>query len=190
MQLYASDNGGFVPRDHTPWRPDRRPYWMVQAGAYLKDTEDWESARTNFPLSERLLQDTELFHCPEHPLAGEVPGTYVINAFRFESKPDWNPDGPVKLAQIREGGDVVWIGEAADQMRGASILLPEFHDAFHPEDLPGGSRERLTDSRHNNATNILFFDSSVRRIARGKLTLPMFDDGIRQRSTPSVFAGP
>lgn len=151
---------------------------------------DWELARTSFPLAERLLLETELFHCPEHALAGEVPGTYVINAFRFESKPDWNPEGPVKLSQIREGADVVWIGEAPDQVRGASILSPEFHDVFHPEDLPGGTRERLTDSRHNHATNILFFDSSVRRVARGELTLPMFDDGIRQRATPSVFAGP
>ena len=188
MQFYANSNSGFVPRDHTPWRPDRRPLWALALGPYLEQRDDWD---TN---AELLSRDFELFQCPAHPLIGQIPGGFVVNAFRFETQPDWDPDGPVKLNKIGDSSGVVWLAEAADLFGGSAlgnvndVFLPQFHDVWRPDHLPRRGNERISDDRHRGRANLLFFDASLRPVRRGEIELEWFDDQVTERTTPDVFA--
>lgn len=190
MQFYANDNAGAVPRDHTPWRPDRRPMWMLVLGPYLEQRDDWDTA------GERLLKELEVFQCPAHPLMGEIPGGFCVNAFRFDLRPNWDPGGPVKLARVRNSSGVVWAAEAADffgEMSGDvnRVYLSEFHDAWDEDHLPRRAGERLSDDRHRGRANLLYFDASVRLIRRGEMELEWFDDGVTDRSDDvEVFDDP
>ncbi len=190
--MYANDNRGFVPRDHSPWRPDRRPNWLVLLGPYVAGGQDWEQALEDDAVALEMMRRVRQFHCAEHPLMGEVPGTYVVNAFKFESEPVWDPDGVVKLARVRNPSQVVLVAEAADGFGESGdridlIYRAEFHDAYRPGHLPRQTGQRLSDDRHAGRANLLFFDSSVREIRRGALELRMFDDGVSSRATDDVW---
>lgn len=190
--LYANDNRGFVPRDHSPWRHDRRPNWLVLLGPYVGPGQNWERAGDDDAVALELMRASRPFHCTEHPLRSEVPGTYVVNAFKFESEPVWDPDGVVKLARIRNPSEVILVAEAADRFgesgdRRDLIYRAEFHDAYRPGHLPRQAGQRLSDDRHMGRANLLFFDSSVREIRRGALELGMFDDGVTSRATDDVW---
>ena len=195
LLAYGHDNGGFVPRDHTPSRPDRRPPWVIALGTYARPEEPWPEAMDDAALAERLARETQVLQCPSHPLVGEVPGCFVVNAFKFESQPTWDPDGPVKLAKIQNSSEVIWAAEAADVFGGVAtgadgrnqIYDPRFHDVWEPGHLPRAGAERVSDDRHAGRANLLFFDASVRAVRRGGVELRMFDDGVTERATPPVF---
>jgi prepilin-type N-terminal cleavage/methylation domain-containing protein/prepilin-type processing-associated H-X9-DG protein len=190
--LYSNDNRGYIPRDHSTWRDDRRPNWLILLGPYVGDSAAWQAARDDDELALNLMRQGRLFNCAEHPLNGQVPGTYVVNAFKIESDPVWDPDGPVRLSRVRNASDVVLLAEAADRFGESSpgqnwIFRPDFHDAYRPGHLPRGSGQRLSDDRHEGRANLLFFDSSVRDVRRGALELRMFDDGVTDRATDDVW---
>lgn len=190
IHSYAEDNQGFLPRAYSPWRDDRRPAWLLLAGPYLAPDGPWRRAWSDVEFGEQLLKEFEQFQCPSHPLIDEIPGGFVINAFKFETKPDWDPDGPVKLVKINNASNVIWVAEAADQfgtvdpLSGQNhVFRAEAHHAWHPEHLPSEPQERISDDRHRGQANLLFFDMSVRQVGRGTMTLEMFDDGVVDRAT-------
>lgn len=196
LQFYSADHNGFAPRDHTLERNDRKPCWLILIGPYLNDLgEQWLEAQSDGTLAIELMRTTGVYQCPSHPLVGEVPSCFVINAFKFESRPDWDPDGPINLSKIQNPANVAWVLEAADVFAGSRpdrdppsiIFWPEFHDVYRPEHLPREGRERVSDERHGRVANVLFFDFSVRSINRGELKLELFDDGVTQRATRDVF---
>jgi prepilin-type processing-associated H-X9-DG protein len=191
---YADDNAGFVPRVYAPFQEERRPHWLLLAGPYLEPDPRWRRARVDIEFAEEVLKEFDGFHCPSHPLAGEIHGTYVVNAFKFESAPAWDPDGPVKLVRVQNSSAVVWLAEAADWFGTSDPLSGQNHifraEASHlwrPEQLPRGAEQRMSDDRHLGGANILFFDGSVRRIDRGSVRLDMFDDGVTSRSMPDLL---
>lgn len=196
FQFYAADNDGFVPRDHSPWREDRRPPWMMLLGPYIEDRgTQWQDALTDEFLATTLMRETAVLQCPSHAFIDDVPGGFVINAFKFETKPTWDPDGPVRLTRIQNSSQVVWLAEAADEfgenrddrLPSNHVFWPEYRDAYNPDHLPRRARERISDDRHLGRANLLWFDTSVRSVRRGELTLEMFDDGITERATDEVF---
>lgn len=181
VHQYAADHRGWIPRDTTPGRPDRPP-WVLQLAAYLAP---------NRLLAVDDLPDVRLLQCPSHPVQG-IPTGYVVNAFAFESAPDWAPDGPIKIGTISQPSELPWLLEAADSFDGADptgvvdpIFGVQFHDAYDPRHLPREPQQRLTDDRHVGSTaNVLYLDSHVSLIRRGELTLQRMDDGVRKRATP------
>lgn len=187
MHLYAGDSNGYVPRDHSPWRHDRRPYWMIALGPYVDPRDDWDTA------GKTLTRELDVLQCPAHPLLGEIPGCFVVNAFRFETKDAWQPAGPVALATVQNPSGVVFLAEATDlfgddaDTGGNAIYEPRYHDAWRPADLPGGTGERISDARHRESANVLFFDNSLRTIRRGEMKLEWFDDGVTQRPAPGPW---
>lgn len=194
ISAYANDYNGFVPRDHTAWRPDRRPYWLAAIGPYITQDDRWDDAKEGATLGQEFLREFSVFSCPAHPLAGEVPGTYAVNAFKFESQPRWDPDGPVKIGRVANPSGVLLVVEMPDQVGGRAmldgrngIISPVYHDLFSPSHLPGGGASRMTDTRHNGASNGLFFDMSVRIMWEGTVKLESFDDKVTQRSTHRVL---
>lgn len=196
--LYANDNQGFVPRDFTFFAQERQP-WMLGLARYVVDEGTWEAALEAPAVADRLMKETEVLRCPSHPFDGDIPSGYVINAFKFESEPRWDPDGPVKLSKIRDASRVVLLAEAANLFgeeradlgeKANHVFWPEYHDVWRPDHLPRQSRERISDDRHFGAANLLMFDSSVISIQKGKVRLEMFDDGVTQRATPNVFPVP
>ena len=187
MQLYANDNRGFIPRDNSPWRPDRRPYWMVVLGPYIEQRDDWSTS------GDDLVFELDIFQCPAHPLLGDIPGCFVINAFSFETQPNWEPSGPVALGSVKDASRVVFLAEAADLFGGIAdtggnqIFLPRYHDCWSPIDLPGGRANRLSEDRHDGQANVLFFDTSVRTVRPGDMQLDWFNDGVTQRPRPDPW---
>jgi prepilin-type processing-associated H-X9-DG protein len=154
---------------------------LLLAGPYLESDGPWPRAWSDIEFGEEVLRDFEQFHCPSHPLSGEIPGAFIINAFASDKVEEWEPQGPIKLAQVRDSSNVFWIGEAADQfgtvdpLSGQNhVYRAETHQAWHPEHLPRQPQERISDDRHDGTANVLFFDTSVRAIHRGTLTLSMF----------------
>ncbi len=161
---------------------------MALLGPYVESQGDWRD-----PASvAQLLRESPVLQCPTHPLLGEIPGGFVVNAFKFESEPQWDPDGPLRLVKVRDAPNVVWLAEAADlfalERQGVNyIFFPEYRDAYKPEHLPRRRIERISDDRHDGRANLLFFDSSVRPVIRGGLELSMFDDGVTSRATEDVL---
>jgi prepilin-type processing-associated H-X9-DG protein len=190
---YASDYRGFVPRDHTPALPDRNPHWLLLLGPYVEDRGDWKHAWRSLQYGEQVLRELNAFKCPSHPLADEIHGCYVVNAFKFESAPDWDPDGPVNLAKVQNTSGVIYVAEVANVFTSEThagndiFRCPEMHDVSHPEHLPRQPQARMSDERHRDKANLLFFDGSVRPLDRGGLTLQMFDDGVTQRATRWIY---
>ncbi len=204
MVLYSQDHKGWIPRTHYSLPssdPSTRhpPYWMFQLGPYIEAHPDWAYAsRLNPIVGDWIVQNVQVFNCAEHPFVGEIPGTYIINQFSFITEPDWKEEGPVKLTEIRNPLDVVWVTEAAndwghpaeDLFITGGVRFRAQHDAWHPEHLPGAedprspmtSQARITAARHLDASNVLFYDGSGRKVRRGAMTLSMFDDG---RRTPN-----
>ncbi len=178
IQAYASDNRSWVPRDSTLNRPDRQP-WPILLGKYL-------SGR-NLEVSE--LPRQRIYQCPSHPVA-DIPTGYVINAFAFETAPNWKPDGPIQLTTVRDPSGLPWLLEAANDFpwreppAADKIFAVEFHDAYHPRHMPDGDRHRISDDRHfKNRANVCYLDSHVESLARGDLKLEMMDDHASRRAT-------
>jgi prepilin-type processing-associated H-X9-DG protein len=181
---YANDNTGWIPRDCTLGRPDRAP-WMILIARYF-------GQRGNPTVEE--LPKVGLLQCPSHPVQ-DIPCAYVVNAFAFETAPNWAPDGPVKRTAIARSSELPWVLEAADWFDGTDgtgatgeqgmIFGVQFHDCYAADHLPHMAHHRLSDDRHVKGTaNVLFLDSHVSVIHRGELRLEMFDDGVRKRATP------
>ena len=200
MGLYANANAGWVPRDYTPWRDDRRPYWLAQYGEILEPRDDW-LAGDGVPLTKEL----EVLNCPTHPLLGQTPGGYVVNAFRFDlnldpNDPaalpgDWDPDGPLRLSRVQNTSGVVYVAESADVYGnnqgpegGDGVLNPALHDVWAENQMPRQSAERISDDRHEGRANLLYYDGSVRPVRRGEIEIRWFDDGVSDRvDAPRVF---
>lgn len=187
IQLYANLNQGWIPRDCTPARPDRQP-WMLQLARLLDGGRDLDVA--DLPRF-RTLQ------CPSHPLAGEIPATYVVNAFAFETAPNWSPDGPIKLTAVSRASEVAWIAEASNvffpdpRPDFGMIRQVQFFDVYDPEHLPRRDRQRLADDRHvQRSANLLHLDGHVSIVRLGELTLERFDDGLRQHATDPPQTAP
>ena len=189
--FYEQANKGYVPRDHTPWVPARNPMWLVLYGPYLDDGRDWTD-----PNAIDLVYDSDLMQCPSHPLAGKIPGGYVVNAFAFERAPEeWDPDGPVKVSKIGNSSGVVFILEAADTFGETDgdafndnfLFIPRYHDVYSPEHLPRRGGERISDDRHKGSANVMYFDTSVRPVQRGGLELEWFDDKVTDRADDGIY---
>ena len=199
--LYANDNAGWVPRDYTPWRADRRPYWAAAYGKYLDPRTDWDDAAisvtgngTEDRSGDELTKTSEVLQCPAHPFVGQIPGGYVVNAFRFDYRPNWDPDGPIKLAQVKNSSGVIYVAEAADVfgIMGANagqngVFDAALHDIWGEDQLPRQPAERISDDRHHGRANLLYYDGHVQAIRRGEIELDWFDDGILGRDSPRVF---
>jgi prepilin-type processing-associated H-X9-DG protein len=178
--LYAHHNQGWIPRDATKNRPDRAP-WPILLSPYLTGRRD---------VTEAQLPRLPVFQCPSHPIDG-VPTGFVINAFAFETKPDWAPDGPIKITAPSRASELPWLLDAASDFPIAApppqpekVLGVEFHDVYSPEHLPDGDKHRISDTRHVQRTaNVLYLDGHVSVIHQAELKLSMFDDGVRVRAT-------
>ena len=176
--MYADANRAWIPRDATNDRSDRAP-WPLLLAPYLGSRKDWQASE---------LSRFELLQCPSHPLT-DIPTGYVINAFAFETAPQWAPDGPVKITSIRRSSELPWLLDAANDFPFRDISLPdkiyglEFHDVYDPRHLPDGERHRISDIRHNQRGNVMFLDTHVETIPKGGFRLEMFDDGLTSRPT-------
>lgn len=113
-----------------------------------------------------------------------VPGA---GDFKFESAPIWDPDGPVKLARVRDPARVVLVAETASAFPEVDIMSLRYYDAYRPGHLPRQSGERISDDRHEGTANLLFFDTSARQVRRGAMELEMFDDGVTDRAARPVW---
>jgi len=180
FQSYANDNDLFIPRDCTLNRPDRAP-WPLLLGPYLTSGRDLDVA--DLP-SVRLLQ------CPAHPLTPlGIPTGYVINAFAFDTAPDWAPDGPIKMTLIRDTSDLPWLLEAANSFpwNAPGLADPifgiQFHDIYDPSQLPEGDLPRITERRHGDRANVLYLDGHVAAVQPGDLTIGQFDDHASHQAT-------
>ncbi len=186
MNAYANDHRGWVPRDHSPWLAERRPYWMAAIGPYLEQRDDWDTEGI------RLTMTLDYFQCPAHPMEDQIPGDFIMNAFRFDLGSRWDPAGPTRLGNIRNASGVVWLAEASDSFGDVHpdgtnhIYLPRYHDAWHPNHLPGGRWEHMTEKRHRDAANLLLFDGGVRLVRPGQMRLEWFDDGVTQHDRERV----
>lgn len=187
IEIYAIENAGWTPRDCTLGRDDRAP-WMMLFARYLGGDKN---------LVQPQLPEVRVLQCPAHPVEN-IPTGYVINAFAFETEPNWAPDGPIKRSSVSRPSELPWVLEAADEFVGVDsadgespmIFGVQFHDCYDPEHLPRGSLQRLIDDRHVKRTaNVLYFDSHVATIRRGELKLQMFDDGLRKHATPFPETG-
>jgi prepilin-type processing-associated H-X9-DG protein len=114
----------------------------------------------------------------------------VLNCFAFETAPTWTGAPPTPLARVRRSAGVPWLLEAADLFNTFDSGLGPFDDIFaepfhiirSPENLPGGAKQRITETRHvGGRSNILYADGHVAPLSRGELTLQMLDDGVRRR---------
>ncbi|MGH7215373.1 MAG: hypothetical protein ACREIT_11475, partial [Tepidisphaeraceae bacterium] len=182
IQSYANENRNWVPRDATLGHDDRPP-WAMLIGRYLVPGRQ---------LTLEQLPDVRILQCPSHPLnADRIPTGYVINAFAFETNPDWKPDGPIKITTISHPHELPWMFDAANHFPLRELTQPdkifgiEFHDAYDPRHLPDQERHRISDDRHSrNRANVLYLDGHVVTIAKGELKLEMLDDNVtRGRAT-------
>jgi prepilin-type processing-associated H-X9-DG protein/prepilin-type N-terminal cleavage/methylation domain-containing protein len=180
LTSYANENGYWIPRDSHPEAGAERPYW----GGVL-------ARHMGVPAGGKPLGVLE---CPSHPLVGDIPGCFVVNAFAFDTFPAWKPDGPIKLTSVRDPAQVVWYAESADTFAQSEadgtnhIYLERYQDVWRPGHLPGGDAERISDARHSGRANLAFFDGSVLSMEAGKLRLERFDDGFRgRRATKPPF---
>ena len=199
--LYANANAGWVPRDYTPWRDDRRPYWAALYAEYLDPRDDWSgdplTPGTNGEEDNSGVEQTktsDILQCPAHPFLGQIPGGYVVNAFRFDYQPNWDPDGPIKLVRVKSSSAVVYVAEAADVfgIEGSNtaengVFSAALHDIWNENQLPRQPAERISDDRHHGRANLLYYDSHVAAVRRGEIELEWFDDGILGRDSPRVF---
>jgi prepilin-type processing-associated H-X9-DG protein len=131
--------------------------------------------------------------CPSHPNPRAATG-YIINAFAFETKPTWKPSGPEKLASFRSPATLPWILEASNAfgvlttLEEDIITQAEYHDVWHPDQLPSGVTPRITLSRHSGSTsNVLFLDGHVSIVRPGDLKLEDFDDHKAPHTPPFPF---
>jgi len=178
IQSYANDNRGWIPRDATTGREDRKP-WPLLLSRYVA------SQRT---LTADDLPGVAIYQCPSHPM-DDIPTAYVINAFAFDTQPDWKPDGPINIVNIHNASELPWMFDGANNfpLREIGLLDKiygiEFHDVYDPRHLPRGERHRISDDRHGTTANILYLDTHVDVVHRGELKLAMLDDHVTRRAT-------
>lgn len=169
--MYASDYQGFTPRA-AEWHDDR-PIWLGTVPRYL-------GLPTTFQWAE--LPSFRVLQCPSHPTPG-IPSAYVLNAFAFETRPEWKPSPPVRSNGLRNPAALAWLVEASDQFGPAryapfdAIFYEVYHVVYHPDHI----LTRLSFARHVGRTsNVLYADGHVSQVQR-PIELDRFDDGIRRR---------
>lgn len=187
LEAYALDNRGWLPRDCTVGYADR-PAWLYLVAAALRVKP--------LPTNETELTRISVLQCPSHPLK-DIPSGFVINAFALERQPRWSPDGPIKANRMKRTSELPWLLEAADRFndfigpsRVDAIYFVQFHDVWHPNQLPDGTKHRISDSRHGDGANVLYRDGHVSVVFTGTLKLSDFDDLVRDRATEGVFQLP
>ena len=170
--MYASENRGFVPRAGDYFIDDD-PVWLAVIPRYLGLSSHFQWAD---------LPKMRVLACPVHPTKG-IPSAYNLNAFAFESGPNWRGSPPVQFGRIRRAGDVVWLVEASDRFGPAefnpfdAIFFEPAHALVKPEHL----LQRVSPGRHAGAvSNIAFSDGHVAS-EKGIPSLERFDDGLRAR---------
>jgi prepilin-type processing-associated H-X9-DG protein len=176
FQLYAADNGGYVPRFglYPGERSPDWPIWIVALARSLGAPKlmEWED-----------IPRVRALQCPSHPTE-RIPSGYVLNAFAFETLPSWDPSPPVPLSKVRRSASVVWVLEAADTF-GISVyggLDGIYFETYHVVRYPEAIGQRIRYDRHVGRTsNILYADGHVATLPSGSIQLTDFDDGIRQR---------
>ena len=195
MALYANDNQGYVPRDSGHFKDHSlRDYWGFLVLPYLRGEDELRLAPPEEYMKAPL---SKLLQCPAHPLGSEIPSCYFINAFAFETQPDWYPAGPTRLASVSDATQVVLFAEVVDQTirhinepPGDWIYLLRVQDVWRPGHLPNGDEPRITELRHGGGANQAFFDAHVEWRPSPKMRLSHFDDGIRlNRKAPEGFWG-
>jgi prepilin-type processing-associated H-X9-DG protein len=177
LNIYADRNKGWVPRDTTIGAIDHPP-WPLLVAALISAKKD--------DVSESDLPGIGVLQCPAHPL-DDLPSGYVVNAFRFDTSPNWSPDGPEKLVKFRPAAEIIWFLDCADFFPAPpadKIFDVQFHDVWDPRHLPDGVRHRISDNRHGNTANVLYVDGHVSVIHHGELTLEMLDDHLKEHATP------
>ena len=180
LQCYANDNEGWVPRDYGMRILTREPGWPVQLGKYLLARGEVDQGR---------LWEYTFFRCPSHPVE-RAATSYVINAFAFETSPDWRPSGPVRIGSIRKPSILPFLADCNDafgaQDPDGFLLDPVYrghnHDLWHPNHVRDLPYARLARRRHGPNINVAFLDGHVEWRNPDYFKLEDFDDGIRQRA--------
>jgi type II secretory pathway pseudopilin PulG len=183
LNAYANDYG-WLPRDYTRW------YLRDGSGAYLAVA--WYSGYRD--AKEEDLRRVKVLTCPSHPLAGDVPATYPVNAIAIVTEGGtarrWSALYS-KPGSIRNSSEIVYMTELRNWWRGseeddrlgygAPIFIPSLHDIAHIDHLPGRSQSpvAVSPARHGKFNNALMFDFSVRAMDPRDMTMRDFDD--RQR---------
>jgi prepilin-type N-terminal cleavage/methylation domain-containing protein/prepilin-type processing-associated H-X9-DG protein len=180
FQTYAAENDGYVPRRGEyadAWTPVAQPLWVQQIGQIM--------------LGRRIAQWAELaesgvLRCPSHPL-DEVPATYVVNAFAFETAPEFGAGAPaVKLQRIRSPATLLWLLEASDlfgERPPYGLRDAIYYEPYLIVRSPAQLHTRVNDARHGRlGSNLLFLDGHVSTTHdNGAVRLEQFDDGLRTR---------
>jgi prepilin-type processing-associated H-X9-DG protein len=113
----------------------------------------------------------------------KIPSGYVLNAFAFETAPEWTGSAPIPMSKVRNTATVAWLLEAADMFGPSDYLFDGiYYEPYHIVRNPDQLIERVNRTRHGRAgSNVLFADNHVAMVAPADLRLDMLDDGIRQR---------
>jgi len=176
FRVYAAENAGYVPRFGKyagQWEYDW-PIWIVALARTLGGPKnlEWED-----------IPKIRALQCPSHPTE-KIPSGYVLNAFAFETQPDWNPSPPVQISKVKRAAEVVWVLEAADTF-GPGIyggLDGIYFETYHIVRYPEAIAKRIRYDRHVGRTsNVLYADGHVATVPAGTIKFEDFDDGIRQR---------
>lgn len=173
---YASDFRGVVPRG-ARYTDARFPIWPVVLQPYLRGraAESWTD-----------ISSTSVLQCPSHPTA-DIPTAFVLNAFAFETAPDWKQSPTVGVGSIRNPARLPWVLETPDLFNKKSnlvyddIFFETHHVIYQPEHLPGSAQARVTFARHRRSSNVLYLDGHVDIVSPGAIRLDDFDDGARNR---------
>ncbi len=176
---YASQNQGRVPRCNAFYIPGGNPQWHPHFPSWVAGVGRIMLGRPLTSWDE--LQRIGAMHCPEHPRR-DVPTSYNLNAFSFETQPDWRGSPPMRLDAVKNPSAVPWLMETPDEYIGGSLLSHSVElEHVRTVETPQQLIERLSWIRHRNSSNVLFADGSVRLVDKRGLPLKAYDDGIRNR---------
>lgn len=171
FQQYIAANKGWVPR--------RWPVWVHKVMNELVGRGTWLITD---------LRKNQVLQCPVHP-DDRVPTGFTLNVFAFDSQPNWKASPPIQASLIRNASKLPWLLEIPDSFGEFDcggvydgIYFEECHIAYSPIHLPGGSKARISYTRHGRRANVLFFDGHVDVVRPGQLQLEAFDDGVRSRN--------
>lgn len=156
---------------------DAHPMWLavIPPMLGLRSGFDWPELRTFQPLA-----------CPSHPLS-DIPSSYVLNVFAFDTKPEWKPSTPISLARVKSPSDLYWVMEATATFGPSpygpfdGIYFEPHHIVSNPENL----QRRVEMSRHRRSSNVLFADGHVQEIEPRAFNFERLDDGIQSRRWPT-----
>ncbi|WP_428941058.1 hypothetical protein [Fontivita pretiosa] len=175
LSTYAAEQGGWTPRYglYAHERTPAHPIWIVAVAPLL-------NAPKGFGWDD--LPRMAVLQCPSHPTE-KIPTAYVLNAFAFETQPEWTGSPPVQIGKVRNPAAVAWLLEASDRF-GPSKYGPYdaiFFEPYHVVRAPDQLGQRLSWQRHVRRTsNVMFADGHVQTV-NAPLPLERFDDGIRNR---------